>query len=54
MNINKLYRYNYYLCGRKYLEVELNIEGLIHYNKKPRCLDTKDCRKAVRKSKSKK
>ena len=54
MNINELYKYNCYLCGRKYPETELNIEGLIHHNEKPRCLNTKDCRKVAKKLKRKK
>ena len=38
-----------YICGRKYPEILLNIEGYIHHGEKPRCLDLKSCRRANRK-----
>jgi len=39
-----------YLCGRKYPDTILNIEGFIHHhNSKIKCLDVKDCSKFKRK-----
>lgn len=37
------------LCGRKYPETILNIEGVIHHNGKLCCIDTKSCNKVRRK-----
>lgn len=31
-------------CKRSYPETILNIEGVIHHNKKPRCINVKDCK----------
>lgn len=39
-----------YLCGRKYPDTVLNIEGHIHHGEKYRCLDLKSCRRAQRKA----
>jgi len=40
-----------YICGRKYPETILNIEGFIHHGHKFRCLDIKSCNKFKRKHK---
>jgi len=37
-------------CGRKYPETLLNIEGVIHHNTEMRCLNVKDCNKAMKKN----
>lgn len=38
-------------CGRKYPETVLNLEGAIHHNSKPHCIDTKSCERIKRKRK---
>ena len=50
--LNKLDTYKdkkCYICNRKYPSTVLNIEGVIHHNIKPRCLDNKKCSKYKRK-----
>ena len=51
-NLNKdLNKLNLYrdtkciLCGRKYPNTILNIEGHIHHNAKYKCIDVKNCQK---------
>lgn len=52
LNINELYKnFSCYLCGGKYPKTELNVEGFIHHNEKPRCVDTKKCKKLRKKYK---
>ena len=52
LNESDIYRnYSCNKCGRKYPETILNIEGVIHHNKKFECLDRKSCEKIKRKKK---
>lgn len=37
-------------CGRSYPETVINIEGHIHHGEPYRCIDTKECNRAKRKS----
>jgi hypothetical protein len=49
VDLNKLYKdFPCYLCGRKWPDTVLNIEGHIHHHEKLRCLDTKECQREVR------
>jgi len=50
MDLNKIHKSKKCIyCNRSYPETILNIEGLIHYGEKPRCLDTKDCNRYKKK-----
>lgn len=42
------------ICGKKYPDVILNVEGYIHHGGKLICVDTKKCNKSKNKSKKKK
>lgn len=49
-NLNELYKdKKCVVCGRKYPDTILNIEGWIHHNNKLRCKDLKFCKKAAKK-----
>lgn len=50
MNLNQIHKGKCcHLCGRKYPDTVLNIEGWIHHHAKIACLDRKDCKKARKK-----
>jgi len=38
------------LCGRKYPNTLLNIEGAIHHRCKLKCIDSKSCKRVARKT----
>jgi len=41
------------LCGRKFPEVIINVEGWVHHNTPYTCLDKKKCKRYMRKMKRK-
>lgn len=50
INLNKIHKEKSCIyCNRSYPSTILNIEGIIHHNEKPRCLDTKECNKIKKK-----